>query len=95
MKRINVIGEDDKFEGWFDYEKATVVASFHEGNPYVDGKELLATKQNKLVVNIWSNTGRDYYRFARDPREIAEILAKGNYEDTDEKLLDILKKYEL
>jgi hypothetical protein len=95
MKRINVFDKDGQFNGWFDLDKATEIASFKDGSPYVYGKILLATAKNKLVVNLWSNTGTDKYQFAADEAEIAEILSRGGYDGNDAKLSEILGKYEV
>lgn len=99
MKRINVYTADgngvEQYEGWFDNDAATEIASYAWGNPYVNGKVLFATAKGKLVVNSWNNTGYDNYRFAEDEEEIAEILSSGGYEEDDKKLTEILDKYEI
>jgi len=99
MRRTNVykrVGQDEIYEGWFDSEAATEIASYRWGNPYVDGKVLLVTANGKLVVNSWNNTGYDNYRFADDEAEIAEILSSSGYnDDAAGKLAEILRKYEL
>ena len=101
MKRINIYTEidemysDTKFEGWFNLDSAEEIASCIEGDLYKNGKILLATAKNKLVVNSWNNQGYDKYKFAADEAEIAEILAASGYAGDDEKMLEILDKYEL
>ena len=95
MKRINVYTQDEVFEGWFDYYSAEEIASYQKGDPYTYGKILLTTAGGKLIVNAWSNTGLDVYRFAENKAEIAEILSSGGYADDDKKLLEVLSKFEL
>jgi len=95
MKRINIYDDEKKFQGWFDHDAATEIAAIKNGNPYIYGRILLATAKNKLVVNDWSNTGTDSYRFANDESEIAEILAGAEWDGEDLMLDEILKKYEI
>lgn len=98
MKRINIYSENDydrTFEGWFDIESATEIASYSSGSPYVTGKILFATAKGRLVVNSWNNTGYDNYRFSFDEAEISEILVRGGHKGDDKKLADILAKYEI
>ncbi len=95
MKRITIYDDDGNYVGWFDEHKAKEIASYKAGNPYVNGKVLLRTARNKLIVNSWNNTGRDNYRFAEDEVEVAEILSAGGYSEGDEKLEEILYRYEL
>ena len=96
MKRINVT-DTENWVGWFDMDAAEEIASYKEGDPYVDGKILYVTKKGKLVVHEWNNySPHEVYRYASSEAEIAEILSRdcidGAYE---EKLSKILGKYEL
>ena len=93
MKRINVY-ENDVYQGWFNSESANEIASYQHGDPYTSGKILLRTANGKLIVNHWNNTGSDYYRYADDEAEIAEILSRGGYDGDDEKLNAVLSEYE-
>lgn len=96
MKRINIYTIDNlekKYCGWFDEEKAVEIACSTKGNVYITGKILLVTAKGKLIINEWDNTGMDEYRFARDKKEIAEILEE--YDGKESYLLNILSKYEV
>jgi hypothetical protein len=97
MKRISIFTQtcnlEKNFLGWFDTNAAEELASYKEGDPYTFGKILLATAGGKLVVNEWSNSGMDIYRFADDEDEIAEILVRGGYDGDSKRLLEILDKY--
>lgn len=98
MERINIYEIDNHgrhFCGWFDAKKATTLAQYREGDTYVSGTILLVTANGRLVINEWSNTGTDVYRFVKDEREIAETLSKGGYNGEEEYLLEILNKYEI
>ncbi len=97
MKRITVRDFKGNFEGWFDLEASTEIARVKSGNPYIYGRILLATASGKLIINEWTNTGTDFYRFANDDKEIAEILAGGLAcgKEVAKKLAAILADYEL
>ena len=99
MNRISIYNElnycESQYIGWFDLDSAKKIAEYSNGDPYHNGKILFATSGGKLVVNEWSNTGYDSYRFANDEKEISEILSKGGYSDNDKRMIDILKKFEI
>ncbi len=94
MKRISIY-ENEEYQGWFDKNASTVIADYVKGDLYKTGKVLFVTAGGKFVVNSWTNTGYDCYRFAKDETEIAEILSRGGYSDDNKKLTEILNKFEL
>ncbi len=94
MNRKNIY-EDGIFIGWFCEDSAEEIASYKKGDCYINGKILYATANGKLVVNVWNNSGNDYYKFADNESEICEILTRSGYNDDDKRLVDILKKYEI
>ena len=95
MERISIYDDEGIFQGWFSFNAAKQIAEYATGDLYTHGKILLVTAKGKLVVNSWNNSGYDKYRFATNEREVAEILARSDYEGNDEKLKEVLKKYEL
>lgn len=96
MNRKNIYDNYGVFVGWFDLDQAEEIAAIKsaDDNPYSTGKILLATTNNKIVINVWNNTGMDTYRFADDEAEIAEILSLGGYNGDDNRLAEILNKME-
>lgn len=95
MDRRNVYDRNYEWVGWFNNESAKEIASIRTSSgAYVSGKILLVTKSGKLIVNEWNNSGKDFYRFADNEEEIAEILA-GSDDEYEGKLQEILNKYEL
>lgn len=95
MTRITIKNENNEFLGWFNLDSAEWVASFCEGDAYLHGKVLIVTASKKLVINEWTNSGYDFYKFASDKNEIAEILAKSDCDNKNAKLTEILNTCEL
>ena len=101
MKRINIYAEIDgeyrhEYQGWFDADKAEEISSTKSSSgAYTNGKILLATSNNKLIINDWNNSSYDGYKLAENEEEIALILAAGSNENYSKELEEILNKYEL
>jgi len=98
MNRITLYDDIGNYVGWFDRDKAKVVAmNFNENGVYLSGKKLLKTAKGNFVVYIWSNDGPDVYVPNPTDKQIVEIITKDNEADIDtlpDNIKKIINEYE-